>query len=126
MNDIIESCEDLILKHNTMELRESLSSKIEWNPLCMYIAGGGDFVPIEIYQCVSVLDQACDALILLFSNNPGIESCFTRNDRFDIHLNLEVLLSLNVAKYEGNIFYVEPFLIKNGIILKKSMPELSN
>ncbi len=122
LEDIIESCSTLFEENGSAKLIISDASEFEFNLLCMYIAGGIEYVPFEVYHNVSELTEACEKLIQLFSDDLELVSLFDDLTQYKVHSNLQVLLSLSVEKYEDNLFYVEPYYIENGAIYKGISP----
>lgn len=118
LNDIIEECDNRIEKFGQMELKIGNPAEDTFDKLCMYIAGGNDYVHFEIYQNAIELQKACALLQSLFSKNSDIASLFGDVGKMTVHKNLEVFFSLKVEKLEGNTFYVEPFYIEDGLIYK--------
>jgi hypothetical protein len=122
MEGIIESCEDLILEYKTVSLEISSVSEKPFGLMCMFIAGGSDYVVFEVYQNADVLQKACDLLKELFAGDAEIISLFEEIGNYKVHQNLQVLLSMEVENFENGIFYVEPYYIDNGLICKGIAP----
>lgn len=116
--DIIESCEDRIQQFGQMELKTGNTAEDTFDKLCMFIAGGNDYVHFEIYQNALELQKACALLQKLFLDDPDIVSLFDDLGKMIVHKNLELLFSLKVEKMEGNTLYVEPYYIEDGLIYK--------
>ncbi len=118
LDDMILSCQELIQEFGHMEIKIGNTSKDTFSKVCMFIAGGSDFVPLEIYQFALNLQDACDLLQQIFQNDPDIASLFGDLEKKKVHRNLEVFLSLTVEKLEENTFHVEPYHVEDGRIYK--------
>lgn len=94
----------------------------ERNPLCVYIGGGSYILPWQIYHQAHLLEDACNAIIKLFPDNPDTHSAFEDISKFKVHISLQALLSLEVFEYIDNVFYTEPFYVEDAILYKGHAP----
>jgi len=122
LESVKESCEGLLKDHGKAQIRISSCEDLEFDLMCMYIASGSDYVPYTIFQYCLDLEAACEAINNLFEGEDELLSLFKKPTDYSVMHNMEAFLSLIVEKFEDGIFYVEPYYIEDGKLLKGVSP----
>ncbi len=122
LEDIKEGCEETLISEGKARLKISLCGDISFNMMCMFIASGSEYLPYSISFHPLELEAACLAISRLFEEEKELITLFDNPKDTYLLDNLSAFLSLNVEKYEDNIFYVEPYYIEEGVLKKGISP----